>query len=276
VDEGANYRIFVNGVDPFAGAWQNDVNSRFITSRDCGLYSANGTDFTTTRWDNFSAFPFTFTVPSELTSGAVPVIYTGGSTLASDLFTDTNGTALAAHTPTSGGAWTAHVGTWTIQSNRATCATAASINQATQDAGSRNAECQVSIITPGAFPTGKLRCGIVVRRVDIDNCLAVRIYKDPGQPANDEIEIVELIGGASAIVHKTNIGTYFAINTTYVLKVQIAADPNGGDDLMQVWLDGKPRVSYKISTANVATRMGLHFDSVDDGCVFDTWSVKAL
>jgi hypothetical protein len=274
--KGANYRIFIDGVDPFGGSWQNDANSRFITARDCGLYCINATDFATIRWDNFAVFPFAVTLPSEITAGAVPVVYVPGSTLASDTFTDTNGTALASHTPTSGSAWTAHAGTWTIQSNRATCATGASVNQATQDVSSRNVECSVEVITPGAFPTGKIRSGIVVRRVDADNTLVARLYKDPSQVGSDEIELLETIGGVGAVCHKVNLGAYFAISTTYTLKVQIAADPNGGDDLLQVWLDGKPRVSYKISAANVGTRHGLHFDSVDDGCVFDAWTVKAL
>ena len=205
-----------------------------------------------------------------------PVIFTAGSTLGSDTFTDTNGTRLQAHTPTAGGAWTEHQGTWTIQSNRATVSAAAGVNQATQDASSANVECSVDVITPATFTTTTLRAGIVVRRTDANNEIHARLFKDATQPGADEIELLEYIAGVGGVVHKVNLGSYFATSTTYALKVQVAADPNGGDDLLHVWLDGKPRISYKLSATNAGTRHGLHRDSIDDGAVFDNWVCKAV
>jgi len=279
VMKGAKYRVLIDNVDVYGSGWQTDSNSRFITATGVGLYGNNGTNFTTTRWDNFVAFPLTFTLPSEIAAGAAPVIYAAGSTLASDTFTDTNSVRLNAHTPVAGSAWVESAGTWTVQSNRASCSMASGVNVAYQPV-QRSVEAQVDIITPSSFATGRIRAGIAVRYASITTFLIARLYKDPAQIGADEIELLEGNGSTTPVVHKVNLGTYFAVSTTYTLKVQIAADPNGGNDLLHVWLDGKPRISYKLSVTNTNTGVGLYVgnntNDLDDGCVFDNWTVKAL
>jgi hypothetical protein len=273
VMKGNKYRLWIDGVDVW-GAWQTDSNNRFLTSRDVGLYSNNSAGNGTTRWDNLAIYPNTFTLPPEIQAGACPVVYVTGATLASDTFTDTDATALTSHSAEAGGAWTNILGTWTVQSNRASCAAASGSNMITQSLGTANAECSVDIITPASFPTTTVRAGICVRYVDSSNYLFVRLYKDSG---TSEIEINETVAGSGLISHKVDLSAAaVAVNTTYTLKVQISADPNGGADLMHVLLDGKLRLSYKLRAPNAGTRFGLYRENTDDGCVFDNWSAKAL
>lgn len=278
---GNQYRAWIKNLSTNAisepwGGWQTDSNNRFLTARGVGLYGNNTSGYTTTRWDGLATYAHTVTVPAEIAAGAVPVVYTPGATIASDTFTDANTTRLNAHTAESGGAWTEHQGTWTISSNRATVSAASGSNFATQDLSRLNAECSVDIITPSSFATGKIRAGIVVRYASTTSLLFVRLFKDGSQANNDEIELQEGNGSSAPIVHKTNIGAYFATSTTYTLKVQIAADPNGGADLLHVFLDGKARISYKLAYTAAGTRFGLYREDIDDGCVFDAWQVKAV
>jgi hypothetical protein len=278
--KGNQYRIFIwdrtAGAfsDPFAGSWSTDSNNRFLTAQGIGTYSNNSAGNGTTRWDNFAVYPIAFALPAEILAGATPVVRALGATLAQDSFTDTNGVALTAHTAESGGAWTNILGTWTVQSNRASCAASVGSNMITQALGTANAECSVDIITPASFPTTTVRAGICVRYVDSSNYLFVRLYKDSG---TSEIEINETVSGSGIVSHKVDLtAAGVAVATTYTLKIQIAPDPNGGDDLLHVLLDGKPRLSYKLRSANAGTRFGLYRENTDDGCVFDNWSAKAL
>jgi hypothetical protein len=257
------------------GSWKTDAGNNFLTATGLGIYAANGSGSGTSPLFTAAVFyPNTFTLPAEITAGAVPVVYAPGATLASDTFTDTDTTALTAHTPTLGSAWTNILGTWTISSNRATVSAAVGANMITQALSTPNAECSIDIITPGALATSTVRAGIALRYVDSNNYLVVRLYKDSG---TSEIEISETVGGTGIVSHKTDLSAAaVTTSTTYTLKCQIAADPNGGADLLHVWLDSKPRLSYKLRAANAGTRFGLYRENTDDGCVFDNWIVKAL
>jgi hypothetical protein len=73
------------------------------------------------------------------------------------------------------------------------------------------------------------------------------------------------------VVKKVNIANYYVVGTTYTLKVQCK------DDLIAVFLDGKPLLCYYAQSGSpVGTRFGLVQNNLDDGAVFDNWLVKAL
>jgi hypothetical protein len=269
---GNQYAVWVDGVLKIG--WTADAGSHFLTATGVG-YGVRGRNIIATwaahRFDNIAAYPHTLTIPTDLTTGKVPDILTGGSTLASDTFTDTDAVRLNAHTAESGGAWTEHTGTWTVQTNRASCACAAGENFATQDIGSVDAEVTADCITPGTFATDYLTSGVTVRYVDANNYIAVKFIMAVGSPNQDEIEIHELIDGAGGVVKKINLANFYAVGTTYSLKVQCK------DDLIQVILDGKPRLSYYTQSGSpMGTRFGLNRNNQDDGVVFDNWTVKAL
>lgn len=265
---GNKYAVWVDGA--LKMQWTADANNRFLTATGVGLYSVNQAGYTTTRWDDLATYPHTVTLPTELRTVAVPTILSGGDTLGNDAFTDDDAKRLNAHAADSGGAWTEHVGTWTISSNRATCSTpAVGANYATQDLGVINAECEVDVISPGSAT--QYLAGIVARYVDANNHVVVRTYMDAGAPSADEVEIIETISGSGAIVHKANIKDYYAAGQTYTLKVQVYGD------LIHVFLDDQPRISYVMQTGSPqGTRFGLYRVNTEDGCVFDNWVVKAL
>lgn len=266
---GNRYSVWVDGV--LKMDWVTDSNSRFITATSNGLYAGNTP--TGARWDNFGVYPLTVTLPSEIQDGAVPLIYTAGATLASDTFTDSNGTSLSSHTAENGGAWTLAASTWAINSNAvAGTVTIGTTGHATQNAGSADAECSVNITVPNPVDAATVvRAGIVGRLVDTANYYQVRLFIDPSQPGEDEIEIIETIGGSGGIVHKASLADFFASGVTYTLKVQFKGD------LIHVFLDGKPRISYYMPTGYpTGTNFGLYVSDTDDGCTFDNWSVKAL
>jgi len=263
---GNKYSVWVDDVNVMD--WVTDANSRFIAATANGLYGGNVSG---ARWDNFAVFPLTVTVPAEIQAGAVPLVYTGGATLASDTFTDTNTVRLNAHTAESGGAWTEHAGTWTIGSNKATWTTGGTLATATQECGQADTECQVEITTPASWSVGYMRAGIIGRYTDASNYLYARLFLDNvSQLGEDEIELIEMVAGSVSIVHKASLGNFFANSTTYTLKMQFK------DDIVHGFLNGHPLISYYTRSTATGTRFGLQTDSIDDGCAFDNWSVKAL
>lgn len=262
---GNRYSVWVDGVKKMD--WKTDVNNRHLTATSNGILTGNTP--TGVRWDNFAVYPLTVTLPDEIGAGAVPHIFTGGLTLASDTFTDTDAVALDAHAAESGGAWTEQTGVWTVQGNKAAFATGTA-SLVTQSVGQSDVECQVEITTPGGTPD-VFYAGIVVRWTDANNYIFARILMNPSQVASDEIELWQVISGSAAVVHKVNIADYFAISTTYTMKVQAKAD------LIHVWLDGKPLISFITGSSSPAgNSCGLYGHENDDGCVFDNWTVKQL
>jgi hypothetical protein len=271
--KGNQYYVFVNDV-AFTTTWVTDAGSNHLAGTGIGLRTVNEAGGTL-RWDNVAFYPHTVTLPAECQVGAVPSVLAAGSTLANDVFTDADATALAAHVPTLGSAWVIADGTWTIQSNRAACAAGLGTDTfyATQNIGAPNAECEVEITVPGAWGDANeiVHTGII-KMLDANNYVVVRLVRHILQATNDEIEIIENIAGAGTVRRKVQFGyQVFTLNSSYTLKVQFYGD------LLLVWLDDHPCLSYLTETALAAgTKFGLFQSGDDSGCVFDNWSVKAL
>jgi hypothetical protein len=209
---------------------------------------------------------------------AVPQIWTGGATLASDTFTDTNSTRLNAHTPTLGGAWTETPSVtgniWEIQGNKAknTHDAAHGNGMAYQSVGVLDAECQVDISTPATFTTSWLSA-IAFRVVNASNYGYVALLRHVSQPGADEVECHEVIAGVDTVVHKPNVGSAWSTSSTYTEKLQVRGDK------VQVYVDGKPRATFFLSPSFLAvqgTGFGLFSHATDEGLTFDNWTVKAL
>lgn len=267
---GNQYFIMVDNVSPF-GPYQTDPGNNFLTQTGIGVDDNSGNVAQALEFSECTYFPNTLTFPSELQVGAIPTIASPGATVGQDSFTDTNGTNLTAHAAQSGGAWATPSGTWTIQSNRATVSAVAGSNFALQTLNA-TLDTSVDIITPGSFATGVIRAGIVFNYVDANNYIIARLFKDPSQVNNDEIELNVVIGGSASNLKKVNIGAFFAVATTYTLEVQTFST-----GLIQILLGGKPRLSYyKLATTPNGTKWGLYRENVDDGCVFDNWLAKQL
>jgi hypothetical protein len=273
--KGNKYAAWINGT--LVIGQTADTSNLYLTNTGAGMTSMCLSIGVVVSIDDFIALPLDVTLPSEIQAGAVPSVLAGGSTLALDAFTDTNGTRLGSHTPTgSGGSWTEHAGTFTINSNKVGVTGGASVGLATQNVASSDFEATVDITTPGSITT--LNCGIVFRLVDTTNWMCIRLIKSASQPGADEIELAETIAAASGpVVHKAQIGTYYAAATTYNLKVQCKAD------LVHCFLKKStdtaylPLISYYAQSGSpVGTRAGLVFFSTSDACTFSNWQVKAL
>lgn len=258
---------------PWGNTWQTDASSRHLAGT--GIGASGGGTVIDNYYDTMAAYPLTLALPTEITSGAHPVVYTTGATLASDTFVDANGTRLNAHTAAAGGPWTEQPGsTWTIQGNQLTVSGAGAL-YATQNVGATRAQARITINTPASATT--VRCGIVARYTSGLVALVVRAFKDPSQPGADEIEVEEGAGGSIPVVHKVNLGTYFGNSAAYSLLVQVGADPDGGNDLIHVWPDGFPRVSFKLSQNLPGVQWGVYVEGgTDSGSKLSAWELLAI
>jgi hypothetical protein len=225
------------------------------------------------KFDNIAAFPQTFTLPSTIRRGKCPDVLNGGSVLAQDSFTDDDGTLLPGHSPQAGAAWESDNSDWSIQSNQADPALHATKQTCcTQDLGVVDAECRVDIYYPAGVDD--FFYGIVGRYIDPDNWLGARLCQANYSPGAHEVELIYMIGGASNVRHKINLGDHLTADTTYTLKMQFKGD------LIQVFLDGTPVLSYYTTDEDpLGTKFGLnadHASRTDDGGTFDHWIARAL
>lgn len=225
------------------------------------------------RWDNIAAYPLQTALPAVFDLGKIPTILTGGMIIAQDHFTGINGTLLSAHTPDVGPAWAHPVTNWTIQANKGDPALDLALPTfCVQDLGVTDAECQVTItLAVGcdrAFP------GIVGRYVDSTHYIGARICWANYAPTAHEVELHYNKGSGGDVYHKINLDTYYVQGTTHTLKMQFKGD------LIQVFLDGEPIISYYTeSTSPMGTKFGLNEDYLtrsQEGHVFEDWIVRSL
>ncbi len=292
--QGAKYRLWIDGVDKYSN-WQTDANSRHLTGTGFGLYAGLGlAQSVNVRFDDMAAFPHTYALPVTFATAAIPVILTGGSTLVSDAFPDANGVRLNARPSAVGGTPTEHTGTWTVQSNKASCSLAAGVNLVTWAAGQADVEVVCEITAPatlsarGGAETGQVYAGPAARvNAGGTTYIAARIRRDTDQIQSDEIELMAYVAGspvtgaASGVIHKVNTSTSWNASGNYRVRLQIkgtlvhvfaGVDVSGTDE---------PLISWQIPTADQAsfasnTRAGLYILDLDDGSVIDNLVVKAL
>ncbi len=130
----------------------------------------------------------------------------------------------------------------------------------------------------------EIYAGILFRMADVDNYMMIQALHHPEQPNSCEIELIEVIDSIRTVVRKVNVGLgdtpYFAPDGVYTLKVQTGLD-NSGAEIVQVWLDGKAKITYAFTNTSpiAGTRWGFAHNlenNQDIGTTFDDWVVKAL
>jgi hypothetical protein len=277
---GNKYRILIDGVDAYGG-WQTDANSRHLNGTGFGTYASNAA--AGARWDDFAAYPHTITLPSTLQIGAVPHKFTVGATLMADTFTATNGTAISGRTPSTpfgSNTWAVNGTGFQVTSNALTntnvnIASGSAINRwAFYEVGTPDAEITATVTTPAAMDV--LRSGLLLRYVSAIENIHVRIFKDPSQASNDEIELWEYTDPTGVSLfdfHKINIGAFWATSTTYQLKVQCKGR------MVHVYLGTatyEPVFSYHMTNSHAGTKFGIYWNDQDDGALWDNVTVKAL
>lgn len=160
--------------------------------------------------------------------GGVVDIYTypvDGSILVNDEFTGTNGTAITAHTPDVGGAWTLPSGTVTLNGSGAIVASVAGFPM--QNPG--------DAIIGGEF-TGQLSATgqlfLIIAFTSTNQYIYGRLSVDTGNSANRVLQIVNRTGGVNTTIGTvTNTGLTTA--TDYTIKVRRIAT-----NRVALWLNG--------------------------------------
>jgi len=107
----------------------------------------------------------------------------------SDTFTDTNGTALASHTMTSGPGWTQHTGTATIQSNKLESGTSGTAALASANAAQSDRCAAIDVTVPGS---GQFCAGVAFRITDANNGYLLLLTNDDG--STTYLTLVQLAG----------------------------------------------------------------------------------
>lgn len=175
---------------------------------------------------------------------------------------------------TSGPAWQSSPTDWNIVNGSAfpdRPSLAQDTTAAWQDIGTSDAECQVDITTPSTGGSVEYFGGVAVWVDGPDYLFARLVRSDSLQPGNHEIELGYVSGSGAGIRHKIALSNFYAASTTYTMKVQTKGD------LMHVFLNGAPMISYYRSAADPhGTGFGIHDYYLETGCTFDNWSVKAL
>jgi len=191
-----------------------------------------------------------------------PLPSSGPTTLASDTFTDTNSTALNAHTMDVGSGWTHRLGTLQIQSNTATVNTYSSdLAHATTDVGAADGVIDVDVTSfndgggvSTAIPTW--------RYVDDSNFWFQQVLV-----VTDAIEMYEKTGGSNTLRDSASV----TINsgTSYAIKMTLAGN------VMTTTLDDANELTYTSASHNTATDHGIFAAQTSTGTpsapIFDNW-----
>lgn len=170
-----------------------------------------------------------------------------------DTFTDSNGTDLTAHTADTGESWTGTMGTWEIQSNKAS-STASSTYEVTdigdnQDGGIWT----VDGITAG---TGDGQFQFDFREGANDRLRIIIRWQ------NDSLRFQELVGGSGTANDQTYNTVGLSTGSTY--KIVVTMD--GTDVVMEVYEDGSLLQSHTFTEAalSVNTGNGFRFRNVGE------------
>lgn len=182
----------------------------------------------------------------------------GGATIAADTFTDTNGTALADHTPDTdavGTGWAVLSGTWTISGNKAVTATT---GRAVLEAGIADGTATVTWSSVNSATSG----GLCLRATDDNNWL--RVYVD--ESANTVV-LQKRVTGTVTTVNSAAVTGGITTNTNYV----VAATLSGSSVI--VYVDGVQYLSETVADHQAVTKHGLHQTS---NATLDSYSFVSL
>ena len=185
----------------------------------------------------------------------------GGEPIFLDTFTDTNGTALASHTPDVGGAWTDVTPGWEIQGNKAQSTTNLSIS--TMDAG----ESDVLLESIIQSDTPEASVGFILRYTNDSNYWFTLLRIQAIDPDDKLIRLFERNAGSNTVRASAAVTT--AINTDY--KTVFICD----DETITGYVDDVNKITYGSATLNkTATVYGLrksdtaYTDSHDNFAVY--------
>lgn len=171
------------------------------------------------------------------TPGAVPVYYVdangapASTYLHRSTFTAPDGTALSAYVPEVGNAWTALVGTWTINGNAATSGTTTG-----QAASTPMGASDLIVAATLRYSATARNLGLAIRASDASNMWVAYL-------TNTTIALYEMVATALTLKVSATVPAG-AINTDY----RMAVRANG--PTIDVYLDGTQRLTWPSATSN--------------------------
>jgi hypothetical protein len=161
-----------------------------------------------------------------------------------DTFSDVDATALASHVMDYGGGWTAHVGTWEINSGKARQTnTTGGVMVATADSGSGDGTYEFDLTTNAATD---FTAGIAFRFSDTSNWW--RFFASSG---TGNWRLIEHTASAGGTVRAT-YAVAPAVATTYHVKVVLAGTS------ISCYVDGTLAASFTSSAQQTNTRHGIY------------------
>lgn len=178
--------------------------------------------------------------------------------MASDNFTDTNGTALESHTPSGGGTWSVEQGAMQIQSNALANSNGGGGDNLYIHSESRAANQR-------AYATyvngGSRKCGVVVRGDASANGYAFRCA-DVGYAAANQQELIKVVAGAdpATVIAQRNNRTSVSAKIELEI-IGTALDPQIDDVSI---LTGNTDSDYASGSAGVCGRGGSAYSRIDD------------
>ena len=182
-----------------------------------------------------------------------------GGTLIDDAFSDTNGTALSAHTiaPTNtpGTSWTVSGATWTIQSN----ALALTQNSAAQQVALCDAG-QSDVTVQATFAVGGTEyAAIVARAADISNLLLAE-----GRPSDSHVYLTVVSGGST--INQYSAAHVWANGDVVTLACS--------GTTVKVSVNGTVLITQTVSAGQFNTKVGFHVgQNADTTSVWDDFTV---
>lgn len=177
----------------------------------------------------------------------------GPTTLILDQFTDTNGTAIASHTiaPTNVPAtsWTAQVGTWQIQTNRAQNIGGAANGHFTSDAGVANCTISGDVTCPDQSTGVNQDTGLVARWSDASNYWRVGI--------NEQDDLFRIVERATASnTSRASTSVTFGIGSTGAISAVFSAQS------ITATVNGANQITYGSAALNESATVHGVFGSV--------------
>ena len=150
------------------------------------------------------------------------VLLTQHSTKVNDTFTDSDGTAMASHTPDTddnGGGWSTPSGAWTIQGNAAEATNLTSSDYMIIDAGSADVIMTYSGVTSYAGSTAYEVIYGIFRYSDTSNYLRVSV-----SPLGGGIGVVRVEGGGHNTLATGSMTTLSGDNKSFDIEIRTHGD----------------------------------------------------
>jgi lysophospholipase L1-like esterase len=186
-------------------------------------------------------------------------------TIANDLFTDTNGTALESHTADSGATWTKHsasAGGATINSNKVSGVSNATL--ALYYSSVIPASADYDVQADITFTTAASALSGIAGRID-PSAATLYFFRYSGATGSGQYQLYKTVAGTSTLIGSYNAAESNGVTRTLRLSMY--------GSVISAWIDGVQRIAVIDSAITAAGRPGLRIGNSNTLDSVDNWSV---